>query len=163
MKKHPLGGGLVAETATVHPTAFVDHDCEVLDAAVVGENCTVAEGAVVFGNAVLQNGSVVENGAKVGGTAFLNATVIHGDVTLTKTPITIDGFEQQIVVAHDFIIVGCQTISIQEWQNRSLALLRANGFPKMSAERIRDSINVVYECYKSVYHEDDLKKAYQPG
>jgi carbonic anhydrase/acetyltransferase-like protein (isoleucine patch superfamily) len=163
MIKHPIGGGLVAETASVHPTAFVGYDCEILDNAVIGENCTVATGSTIFGNAVLQNKSVVEDGAKVGGNAFLNATTIHGNVTLTKTPITIHGFEQEIVIAHDFIVVGCQTIGIEEWQTRSLALLRANGFPKQSAERIRDSIDVAYKCYKSLYHEEDLKKAYQPG
>jgi hypothetical protein len=67
------------------------------------------------------------------------------------------------VVAEHFIIIGCQTIKIEDWKSRSLALLRHDGFPKMSAERIRDSINVVHECYKSLYHEEDLKKAFQPG
>jgi carbonic anhydrase/acetyltransferase-like protein (isoleucine patch superfamily) len=157
---HPIGGGLVAETATVHPTAFVGSDCEVLDNAVVGEKCTVSDGSVIFGNAILQNRSIVRDGAKVGGIAFLNATTIHGNVTLTKTPITIHGFEQEIVITDDFIIVGCQTIDIKEWETRSLALLRANGFPKLSAERIRDTIDVIYRCHKTLYHEADLKKVY---
>jgi carbonic anhydrase/acetyltransferase-like protein (isoleucine patch superfamily) len=164
MIKHPNGGGMVAETATVAPSAYIGKDCEVLDNAVVGDACIVSEGAVIFGDAVLETESIVEGGARVGGTAFLSATTIHGEkVILLKTPITIHGFEQKIVVAEDFIIIGCQCIMIDEWKTRSLALLRMGGFPKKSAERIRDSIDVVHKCYTSLYHEEDLQKAYQLG
>lgn len=164
MIKHPNGGGMVAETATVATSAYIGEDCEVLGNAVIGEGCIVNEGAVVFGDAILENKSIVEGGAKVGGTAFLSATTIHGEnVMLTKTPITVHGFEQAIVVAHDFIIIGCQCIMIDEWKTRSLALLKMSGFPKKSAERIRDSIDVVHKCYASLYHEEDLKSAYKVG
>ncbi len=162
MKIHSNGGGRVADTAQVDFSAFIGSDCKVLDSAVVGANCTVENGAIIYGNAALTNKSVVD-GAKVGGTAFLNATTIHGDVILEKTPITLHGFEQEIVIADSFIIVGCQAISMEDWQNRSLALLRANGYPKKSTERIRDSINVILDCYKSIYHEEDLKEAFKIG
>jgi NDP-sugar pyrophosphorylase family protein len=163
MKVHLNGGGLVAETANVHPTALVERGCEILGNATIGANCKVTGNSTVFGNAVLLNVSTVSDGAKVGGSAFLNATTVHGNVTLTKTPITIHGFEQEIVIAPDFIIIGCQHIAMDQWKNRSLALLRANGFPTKSAERIRDSIDVVHKCYTSLYHEEDLTKAYKPG
>jgi NDP-sugar pyrophosphorylase family protein len=162
MKKHVNGGGQIAESAQVDFSAFVGSDCKVLDSAVIGANCAVENGATIYGNAVLTNKSVVD-GSKVGGTAFLNATTIHGGVILEKTPVTLHGFEQEIVIADSFIIVGCQTISMEDWKNRSLALLRANGYPKKSAERVRDSINVILECYKSIYHEDDLKAAFKVG
>ncbi len=162
MKKHVNGGGQIAESAQVDFSAFVGSDCKVLDSAVIGANCVVENGSTVYGNAVLTNKSVVD-GSKVGGTAFLNATTIHGGVILEKTPVTLHGFEQEIVIADSFIIVGCQTISMEDWQNRSLALLRANGYPKKSAERVRDSINVILECYRSIYHEDDLKTAFKVG
>jgi NDP-sugar pyrophosphorylase family protein len=161
MKIHSNGGGLVADTAEVHPEAFVEKGCKILDNAIVGAKCKVMNDSVVFGNAVLHNGATVDLESQVGGTAVLNATNIYGGVVLTKTPITIHGFESEIVVAPDFIIVGCQCIHIDQWKTRSLALLRANGFPKMSAERIRDSIDVVYKCYMSVYHEDDLNEAHK--
>jgi NDP-sugar pyrophosphorylase family protein len=162
MKIHSNGGGRVADTAQVDFSAFIGSDCKVLDYAVVGANCAVENGATIYGNAVLTNKSVVD-GAKVGGTAFLNATTIHGSVILEKTPVTLHGFEQEIVIADSFIIIGCQTITMEDWQNRSLALLRANGYPKKSAERIRDSINVILDCYKSIYHEEDLKDAFKVG
>lgn len=159
MRTHENGGGQVADTAQVDFSAFVGSNCKVLDSAVVGANCVVENGATIYDNAVLTNKSVVD-GSKVGGTAFLNATTIHGDVVLEKTPITLHGFEQEIVLSDSFIIVGCQTITMEDWQNRSLALLRANGYPKKSAERIRDSINVILDCYKSLYHEEDLNQAF---
>lgn len=163
MKVHLNGGGLVAETANVHPTALIEDGCEVLDNVTIGANCKVTGKSLIFGNAVLLNGSTVSDGAAVGGSAFLNATTIHGNITLTKTPITIHGFEQEIVVAPDFVIIGCQCITMDQWKTRSLALLRANGFPTKSAERLRDSIDVVHKCYTSLYHEEDLKVAYRSG
>jgi carbonic anhydrase/acetyltransferase-like protein (isoleucine patch superfamily) len=161
MKIHKNGGGEVSDTATVDPSAFIGSDCKVLDNANVGAHCVVGSGAVIYGNASLTNKSSVVDGAKVGGTAFLAATNIHGDVVLEKTPITLHGFEQEIVISDTFIVVGCQTISMDDWQNRSIALLRANGYPKKSAERIRDSINVILDCYRSIYHEDDVKMAFK--
>jgi carbonic anhydrase/acetyltransferase-like protein (isoleucine patch superfamily) len=161
MKIHLNGKGMVADTANVDPSAFIENGCQILENAIVGPNCRVTENSIVYGNAILQNGSAVGNGAKIGGSAFLNATNIHGAITLLNTPITIHGFEQEIVVADDFIIIGCQCIDIAQWKTRSLALLRANGFPQKSAERIRDSIDVVHQCYTSVYHEEDLKEAYK--
>jgi carbonic anhydrase/acetyltransferase-like protein (isoleucine patch superfamily) len=163
MKKHENGGGEVADTAVVDPSAFVGSDCKVLDGAVVEAGCVVEAGSVIYGNAILTQKSIVSDGARVGGTAFLKATKIHSKVVLEKTPITIYGFEQEIVIAETFIIVGCQTIDLAEWETKSLALLRANGYPKKSAERIRNSINVVLDCYKSMYHEEDIKEAYKIG
>lgn len=161
MRTHANGGGQVSDTATVDLTAFIGSDCQVLDNATVGPHSVVSNGSVVYGHAVLQNISIVTDGAKVGGTVFLNATEIHSNVVLEKTPITIHGFEQEIVISNTFIIVGCQAISMEDWKTRSLALLRANGFPKKSAERIRDSINVVLDCYTSIYHKDDLEQAFK--
>lgn len=163
MRTHPNGGGVIEDSASVDPSAFVGLDCKVSGSAHVGAGCRVMNNSHIYGNAILANKSVVKDGARVGGTAFLSATTIHGDVTLEKTPIVIHGFEQEIVIADSFIIVGCQTISIEEWENRSLALFRANGIPKKSAERLRDSIDVVRECYKSKYHEEDLKAAFKVG
>jgi acyl-[acyl carrier protein]--UDP-N-acetylglucosamine O-acyltransferase len=160
MKTHLHGGGQVAETAEVHETAFIGSDCKVLDNAKVGPGCSVTNNSVVYGNAAIYDHTSIADGAKVGGTAFLRLTRIHGDVVLEKTPITINGFDQQIVVAESFVIIGCQAIHMEDWRTRSVALLRANGFPKKSAERIRDCIEAAIECYRSLYHEDDIMQAF---
>jgi len=159
MRIHSNGGGQVAETATVSEDSYVSNDSKVIDNAVVQNGSTITNGATVFGNAIVEN-SEVADGAKVGGTAHVKYASIHSNVTLLKTPIVLHGFEQEIVVSDEFVIIGCQTIPMDIWETRSVALLRANGYPKASAERIRDSIDVVHSCYKSLYHEDDLKKAF---
>ena len=160
MRTHSNGGGQVADTATVSEDSYVGPDCKVLDNAIVEGKSVVANGSVVCGNASIYSAEVTD-GATVGGVAFVQYANIHGNVTLLKTPIVLHGFEQEIVIADDFVTVGCQTISIDDWNTRSVALLRANGYPKASAERLRDSIDVIRDCYKSLYHEDDLKKAFK--
>ena len=162
MKIHMNGGGQVADTATVSEDSYVGADCKVLDSAVLQNGAIVANGSVVFGNAIVENAEVTD-GAKVGGVAHLQYCNVHGPVTLLKTPIVLKGFEQEIVIADDFVIIGCQAISMEDWKTRSVALLRANGYPKASAERLRDSIDVIRACYQSLYHEDDLKKAFNIG
>lgn len=160
MKTHPNGGGQIADTATVSDDSYVGADCKVLDNAIVEGKSVIANGAVVCGNAIIYSAEVTD-GAIVGGVAQVQHANIHGNVTLLKTPIVLHGFEQEIVIADTFITVGCQTIGIDDWNTRSLVLLRANGYPKSSAERIRDSIDVIYSCYKSLWHEDDLKDAFK--
>jgi NDP-sugar pyrophosphorylase family protein len=160
MKTHMNGGGQVADTATVSEDSYVGADCKILDNAVLQNGAIVANGSVVSGNAIVDSAEVTD-GAVVGGVTHLQYCNVHGHVTLLKTPIVLRGFEQEIVIADDFVIIGCQTISIEDWKTRSVALLRANGYPKASAERLRDSIDVIRDCYKSLYHEDDLKKAFK--
>ncbi len=162
MKIHENGGGQVADTATVDPNAYIGPDCKVLDSAHVAAYCRVENGATIYGTAVLSNNSTVD-GSKVGGTALLNATNIHSNVVLEKTPITIHGFEYDIIVADTFIIIGCKMLPIDDWQTKIVLLMRSDGWPKKSAIRVRDSIKVVLDCYRSVYHEDDLKDAFKFG
>jgi NDP-sugar pyrophosphorylase family protein len=157
MKRHVNGGGQVADTARVEGNCYIGEDCIVKDNAVVIRS-KILNGSVIAGNAVIQD-SEIDN-AHVGGTAEVKNACIHGNVTLTKTPVFIFGFPQPVVVAESFIIIGCQTILIEDWQTRSLALLRSEGYPKKSAIRIRDSIDVVHRCYLSLYDEEDIKDAF---
>lgn len=157
MRIYPNGGGKVADTARIEGECYIGQDCVVKDNAVVIRS-KIINGSVIGGNALIQD-SEIDN-ARVFGSAEVKYAWIHGNVTLTKTPITIFGFSQPIVVAENFIIIGCQTIFIEEWEARSLALLRANGFPKKSAIRIRDSIDVAHQCYLSLYDEEDVKEAF---
>ncbi len=160
MKVHPNGGGKVAITAKVDPSAFVGENATVYGNAVIDGTCILQDNAIVEGNSILVNGTVVSDDAVIRGTTFLSAATIHSEVILEKTPIVITGFEQQIVVSDNYIIVGCQAIKVSDWENKSIALLRANGYPKASAIRIRDSIDVVRSCYKSLYAEQDLISQY---
>lgn len=71
--RHPKGGGWVARSARVAPTAYVGPDCMVLDGAQVLDNAIIEEYAMVSGPKVL-----IKDNARVYGKA-----VVCGDVTLS--------------------------------------------------------------------------------
>ncbi len=65
LKQHPNGGGRVADTASVAPTAYVGPNAMVLGYATVSDNAVIDGYAIVAGNAV------VKDNAYVGDTAVL--------------------------------------------------------------------------------------------
>jgi ribosomal protein S8E len=158
--KHANGGGLVAETATVSPQAFVAPDARVYGCAVVDGTCEVHSSARVHGNAVLTRGAIVQDDAEVCGDAELSNVVVHGSVRITTTPIIITGFLHPIMISDCDVIIGCLSMPFQQWRERGKAFLRGNGFPTRSAERIHHAISEVIDCHVSLYHPDDLKRAY---
>ncbi len=94
-KKHPNGGGFVADSAKADDTAFVGPNALVLDRAkvlgsariedfaVVRDDATVQDRAVVRGHATVTGKAVVKDDARLGGYAWLQegATVEgHGKV-----------------------------------------------------------------------------------
>ncbi len=73
---HPNGGGWVASTARVDPTAFVGPRAQVLGNAVVSGNARIAGWAIVGGNAQVRDEAVVEDFAQVlNGQVYENARV----------------------------------------------------------------------------------------
>ncbi|MBM4036428.1 MAG: hypothetical protein FJ291_32230, partial [Planctomycetes bacterium] len=64
-KPHPNGGGFVADTATVEPTAYIAPDAMVLDRAKVLGNARIEDYAVVRGNAVVKDHARVSGHALV--------------------------------------------------------------------------------------------------
>ena len=71
--RHPNGGGWVARSAKVAPTAYIGPDCMVLDGAQVLDNAIIEEYAMISGPKVL-----IKDNARVYGKA-----VVCGDVTLS--------------------------------------------------------------------------------
>ena len=76
-KKHPNGGGWVADTAKVDETAYVGRDAMVYGKARVYDNAMVLNNARVSGNAMVGGDTMVYGNATVGGYAIVcgNATV----------------------------------------------------------------------------------------
>ncbi|MHC4201046.1 MAG: DUF6055 domain-containing protein, partial [Planctomycetota bacterium] len=72
-RRHPNGGGWVAETATVAPTAYVGPDAmvlgeaKVLDQAIVEDYAVVTGRAVVSGHARITGQAIVKDAARAGG------------------------------------------------------------------------------------------------
>jgi Family of unknown function (DUF6055) len=73
---HPNGGGWVASTARVDPTAFVGPRARVLGNAIVSGNARIEGWAIVSGNAQVRDNAVVEDFAQVlNGQVYENARV----------------------------------------------------------------------------------------
>jgi Family of unknown function (DUF6055) len=73
---HPNGGGWVASTARVDPTAFVGPRAQVLGNAIVSGNARIEGWAIVSGNAQVRDNAVVEDFAQVlNGQVYENARV----------------------------------------------------------------------------------------
>ncbi len=68
-KPHPTGGGFVADTAKVDPTAYVGPNAMVLDRAKVLDNARIEDYAVVRGNAAVKDNARVSGHALVQGDA----------------------------------------------------------------------------------------------
>jgi len=71
-RRHPNGGGFVADNARVAATAYVGPDAMVLDGARVEESACIHEFAVVHGKK-----TVIRGNAKIGGKAW-----VFGDITV---------------------------------------------------------------------------------
>lgn len=92
--RHPNGGGLVADTATVARSAYVDrnsrvdefatlgpsarlfHHARVSGRARIGSMVTLRDNAHVFGQSVLDAGVIVRERGCVGGASWLRGAVI---------------------------------------------------------------------------------------
>jgi hypothetical protein len=72
-KRHPNGGGFVADSANVADSAYVGPNAMVFDGATVKDNACIKEFAVVFGPK-----TVIAGNAKIGGRAW-----VVGDITVT--------------------------------------------------------------------------------
>jgi UDP-3-O-[3-hydroxymyristoyl] glucosamine N-acyltransferase len=56
--RHPNGGGIVADTATVAYTVYVGPNAQVLDNAWLSDTASVSGNAVVCGNASINRGHI---------------------------------------------------------------------------------------------------------
>ena len=83
---HPRGGGWVADTAVVSPTAFVGPDAKVYDHATVGDGVAVHHDSRVFDIAMLSGPVVVQDRARVFGRAMVSGpATISGDAIISDT------------------------------------------------------------------------------
>lgn len=88
-EKHPNGGGMVAKTAHVEASAFVDEGCMVLDTAKVLGNArlegfvTICANAIVKDNAIVSGYSIVRDNAIIGGYARIRDQALVQDAEVT--------------------------------------------------------------------------------
>ena len=89
-RRHPNGGGWVADSAKVAATAYVAPDAMVLDGATVRDHAAIEDCAVVRGP-----GTVVSGHAKVSGQAYVAGNVKIGGYTRVLHPIVAE--DKQVV------------------------------------------------------------------
>jgi NDP-sugar pyrophosphorylase family protein len=158
---HPNGGGKIAITANVSEYAYVGPEVQVLDNAYIDDTCSLYDRVIVKGNVILTNRVIARDNVIISGKAVLSNVALHSDINISETPIIIHGFENEILITSSHVMIGCMVKTHQEWQDRGVAFFRANGFPKISAERIHSMINVVIEAHKSLYHPDDIAQQFR--
>ncbi|KPK48248.1 MAG: hypothetical protein AMK72_07340, partial [Planctomycetes bacterium SM23_25] len=111
-RRHPNGGGFVADTAHVAPTAYVGPNAMVLDGARVKDNACIKEFAVVLGPK-----TVISGNAKIGGRAWVVGDLqVSGDArileaatvtTILRTPRTpSQRYEGQAAITGSAVIKG---------------------------------------------------------
>lgn len=92
-RHHQNGGGLVAETATVDPTAFVGAQArvsghaQVLDAARIEDCAHVSGNARVTVRAKVCGTSIVSDQAQISGSIEIHDLAVRGDTQLSGTEI----------------------------------------------------------------------------
>ena len=126
--QHPNGGGWVADTATVHESAYVGPSARVYGYAQVYDSAQVSGNAQVYGDAQVSGNAWVYDSARVSGDAQVSGNAqVYGDArveaprhVLTVGPI---GSEDQYATlarteAGHLLTVGC-------WRNGTIDDLKA--------------------------------------
>ncbi|UWQ53105.1 hypothetical protein [Leisingera caerulea] len=174
-KKHPNGGGWVANTALVARTAFVGPRASVGGEAYVGKAARIADDARVWGSATVTDRAVVFEKARVAGNArvsgdarisgavFLSDNVrvsggaeIFGEMelggadTATRTPLSITGPFPPVTVSDHSITAGCQTHSPSMWKQRGAAIIKANGRTLAEAKYLAPIVSYLADAHGCV-------------
>jgi len=156
---HQNGGGIVADTATVCRGAYVDAGCKVYGNAYVDDTCEIYGNASVYGNCVLKKYAVIDDNVEVFGTAMVEGVTIHGDSKVSTTPTVLLGFDHPIVITDDHVILGCQSMKFDYWKDHGKAIIKVNGYPTKTSQRIHDVVDELKELRISLYHQDEVQEA----
>ncbi|MEO0479024.1 MAG: hypothetical protein AAF196_06045 [Planctomycetota bacterium] len=141
--RHPNGGGLVEDTATVDGLAYVGPEAVVRGKAVVSGFSFIGGTAQVFGGAVVEQGARVTERARVGGLAGVQGraivfgdalvhgvarveghTVVGGTAELTDSTLEIrcGGFDVVLLPqqgdSEPNLRIGCTELPLSEWPGR---------------------------------------------
>lgn len=156
---HTNGGGIVAATATVCKGAYVDAGCKVYGNAYIDDTCEVYGNAIAHGNSVLKKYAVIDDNVEVCGTAMLEGITIHGNSKVSTTPTVLLGFDHPIVITDDHVILGCQSMKFDYWKDHGKAIIKVNGYPTKTAQRIHDIVDELKDLRISLYDQDEVQEA----
>jgi acyl-[acyl carrier protein]--UDP-N-acetylglucosamine O-acyltransferase len=163
--RHPNGGGLVQDTATVADTAYVGPNAKVSDFAIVLDSAMVRDFARVRDFAMVRDFARVQASAVVSGNAWLYGNAhVSRDARLTITPIYIQGSKHWIGYAGNYgqIRSGCIEKPVAWWRSEA-AIIRASeeGYTEVQQEEYRLHVKHVAAWMK--LYDAELKAACEKG
>ena len=142
--KHANGGGWVYKNATVDATAYIGPDARVTGSAWVTGNARVTGSAWVTGSARVAGSAQVSGNALVAGSAWV------------KSPLYIQGSRHELThTKAGWLKIGCQIMSIEDWQKKYKAIGRAEKYSKDEIAEYGAYIELFAARDKAVFGEMD--------
>jgi hypothetical protein len=153
-RRHKNGGGIVAESATVSDDCIVAPRAEVGGNAMVLNGCKVLDQARVYGNAYVSNGVTLEDEVEVYGSAEVKYDIVlFGKSRVSVPPKVVLGFDHKLIITDEHITMGCHMFDKEQWQ-RAAPIIRVNGYPTKTANRIHRIISEISEVHFNLFLEE---------
>ena len=99
----------VHPTATIHGTAIIGDGAIIGKRAFVGEGGVIEEGAFIGERATIREGASIGEGIVVPAWSQIRLSASHN-------PICITGGELPITIEDTLITVGCESLTLAEWE-----------------------------------------------
>lgn len=156
-RKHKNGGGIVADTVTISEDCYVGKDCLVYGNAIIKNGCKLSGNVRVYDYAMVMNGVQLEDDVEVFGNAQVkHGVTIFGDSKMSVSPKVVSGFEHDIIITDNRVIVGCHSFEINDFREHAAAIIKVNGYPTKSAFRIHKIISEIYDLHFDVFSQEDI-------
>ena len=152
--RHENGGGIVADTAQVSADSIVGPKAEVGGNAMVINGCKILDHARVYGSAYVSNGVTLEDDVEVYGTAEVKyEVVLFGNARVSVPPKVVLGFDHKLIITDEHITMDCHMFDKEQWQ-RAAPIIKVNGYPTKTANRIHKIVSDIAEVHFSLFLEE---------
>jgi len=153
-RRHKNGNGIVADTAKVSDDCVVAPRAEVGGNAIVINGCKILDRVRVYGNAYVSNGVTLEDEVEVCGSAEVKYDVaLFGKARVSVPPKVILGFDHKVIITDEHITMYCHMFDKEQWQ-RAAPIIRVNGYPTKTANRIHRIVSEIAEVHFSLFLEE---------
>ncbi len=151
---HKNGGGIVANTATVSDDSIVDPQAEVDGNAMVMNGSKILNRVRVYGNAYISDGVTLEDDVEVYGKAEVRyGIVIFEKAKVSVPPKVVLGFDHKVIITDEHITMGCHMFDKEQWK-RAAPIIRVNGYPTKTANRIHEIVSSIAEVHFNLFIEE---------
>jgi hypothetical protein len=151
---HKNGGGIVANTATVSDDSIVDPQAEVGGNAMVMNGSKILNRVRVYGNAYISDGVTLEDDVEVYGKAEVRyGIVIFEKAKVSVPPKVVLGFDHKVIITDEHITMGCHMFDKEQWK-RAAPIIRVNGYPTKTANRIHEIVSSIAEVHFNLFIEE---------